>query len=211
MTATIWDDIDPELNVRLGELANEGRAIFHRFDLEVRRRVFHPFVPSDYDTVLRALLAVREPGLRFLEWGSGTGVITIMADLLGFEACGIEIDEELVEVARELARRFGSGATFAAGSLLPAGYVFRRADGDTRLGTIAAGRSGYDELGLGLEDFDLIFGYAWPGEKELMLDLARRHARADARLLLNEGTDGVVTYVGGRPVGGDGPADPSPG
>ena len=28
----------------------------------------------------------RGPGLRFLEWGAATGVITIIADLLGFDA-----------------------------------------------------------------------------------------------------------------------------
>jgi hypothetical protein len=41
-------------------------------------------------------------------------VITILADLLGFEAHGIELDPRLVEVAPSLARRHGSRARFEA-------------------------------------------------------------------------------------------------
>src|SRR5512141_877538 len=114
--------LEPELRVRLGTVMEEGREFWGDFDRQVRQREFHPFVPANYDRVLRTLLRVRAPGLRFLEWGSATGVITIMADLLGFEAFGIEIDAELVAYARDLARRHGSRARFAAGSFLPTGY-----------------------------------------------------------------------------------------
>jgi hypothetical protein len=192
-----WKALDPELNVRLAELADEGRAIWNRFDLEVRRHAFHPFVPANYDDVLRALLPLREPGTRFLEWGSATGVITIMADLLGFEAYGIELDATLVDIARDLARRFESRATFVAGTFIPTGYTYRAPDGDVRLGTLSGGESAYDALGLSLDAFDLVYGYAWPGEADVMLDLMRERGRADARLLLNTGTEGLQVYRGG--------------
>ena len=42
------------------------------------------------------LRALAGRAVSFLEWGSGTGVITIMADMLGFEAYGIEINPALV-------------------------------------------------------------------------------------------------------------------
>jgi hypothetical protein len=181
-----WRELDPELNVRLAELADEGREIWHRFDREVRAHAFHPFVPADYDAVLDELLALRAPGKRFLEWGSAIGTITIMADLLGFEAYGIESDASLVAIARDLARRYDSAATFAVGSVLPTGYVYRAPDGDTRTGTLVDAPSGYLELGLALDDFDLVYGYAWPGEAPLMKDLMQRYGGADARLLLHE-------------------------
>ena len=98
----------PELEARLGRLREEGWALFDHFDLEVRQRGFHPFVAADYECVLEALIAQRAPGLKFLEWGSATGVITIMADLLGYDASGIELDESLVQTARDLAARFDS-------------------------------------------------------------------------------------------------------
>jgi hypothetical protein len=191
---SVWRDLDPELNVRLAELADAGRAIWNRFDVQVRRHVFHPFVPADYDAVLGSLLALREPGLRFLEWGSATGVITIMADLLGYEAYGIEIDGDLVATARALAADFGSTATFAEGSFLPPGYHYSAADGDRRLGTIASGPSGYAALGMQLDAFDLVYGYAWPGEADMMHDLMRRYGGAGARLLLNVGAEGLQVH-----------------
>ena len=42
-----------------------------------------------------------------------------MADLMGFEASGIELDDSLVRVARELAERSGSNARFVSASFLP--------------------------------------------------------------------------------------------
>ena len=190
-------EADDALLARLAALGDEGAAIWRRFDREVRRHEFHPFVPADYGLVLQALLALRGPGLRFLEWGSATGVITIMADLLGFEAYGIELDPELVEIARGLAERFGSGARFAAGSFLPAGYAWRPRTGDGRTGTIGAGASGYDELRHPLHDFDLVYAYPWDGEEPMMHDLLRDRGRAGARLVLHGGTEGIRVYRGG--------------
>ena len=179
--------LDPELRARVHALCEEGWEIWDRFDAQVRQQAFHPFVAADYQVVLDALLPLRGPGLRFLEWGSATGVITIMADLLGFEACGIELDRDLVTQARALARRTGSDARFAAGSFLPTGYQWRDRGGDGRLGTIGHGDSGYLELGMPLEDFDVVFGYPWAGEEAMMLDLMKVHGRPGARFLLHSG------------------------
>lgn len=180
--------LEPGLRALIAELSEEGRRLWDRFDSEVRRHEFHPFVPADFELVLRELLPLRAPGRRFLEWGSGMGVITIMADKLGFEACGIEIDPALVDVSRSLAREYDSRARFAAGSFLPAGYRWRSSSGDRRTGTIGDASSGYLELGMPLEDFDIVYGYPWVGEEPLMIDLMRCYGRRDALLLLNSGT-----------------------
>ena len=97
---------DAQLRARLNALVDRGWEIFERFDADVRRKRFHPFVAADYDRVLATLLPLAAPGRRFVEWGSATGVITIMASLLGFEAYGIELDPALVRIARELATNF---------------------------------------------------------------------------------------------------------
>ena len=57
----------------------------------------------------------------FVELGSGAGVVTILADLLGFDAYGIELDPWLVDAAARLAASVGSGAEFVAGSFVPPG------------------------------------------------------------------------------------------
>jgi len=194
------DTQDPsslELRARLQRLCEEGWDLWDRFDTGVRAHTFHPFVAADYPMVLQALIPLQAPGLRFLEWGSATGVITIMADLLGFEAWGIEIDGSLVEQARELAHRNGSGARFVQGSFIPTGYRWRAPSGDHRTGTIEEGESGYLKMGRPVEDFDVVFGYPWPGEEPLMLELMRVHGRRDAIFLLHS-PDGVRVYRGGR-------------
>jgi hypothetical protein len=191
-------EVDAPLRARLTALCAEGWALFDQFDDEVRAHRFHPFVAAEYDVVVDALIRHRGPNRRFLEWGAATGVITIAADLLGFDAYGIELEPDLVAKARALAKRYDSGATFVVGSFLPSGYRWRSRDGDGRTGTLGVGESGYRELGYALDDFDVVFGYPWDGEQALMLDLMQRYGRDDATLLLHHVTDGVLTYRGGR-------------
>jgi hypothetical protein len=188
------------LDRRLDALCADGWEIWHRFDETFRRRHFHPFVPADYNTARNLLASLRAPGCRFLEWGSATGIITIMADMMGFDAYGIEIDASLVATAREVATRHRSAARFVAGSFLPTGYRFRPRDGDGRTGTIGDGPSGYVELGRALEDFDVVFAYPWGGEEAVMLDVMQRYGRSDARLLLYDADNTVRVYRDGRLV-----------
>ena len=186
------------LSARLDAVCADGWAVYEHFEREVRARDFHPFVAADYEAVRATLLSLPAAGRCWLEWGSASGVITVMADLLGFEAYGIELDDTLVATARALAARHGSGAQFAAGSFLPTGYRFRSGKGDQRTGTIGDGPSGYLQLGRALDEFDVVFGYPWGGEAPLMRDVMQQYGRRDALLLLHDANDGVLTYRGGR-------------
>lgn len=196
--------LDPDIAGQIAELCDEGWAISETFTAKLAPGEFHPFIAADYETVLAALLPRRGAGLKFLEWGSATGVITIMADLLGFEAFGIEIDIDLVHTARALAERHRSEARFAAGSFLPAGYEWRPNSGDGRTATIGTGTSGYLELATPLDEFDVVFAFPWGGEEPMMLDLMRSYGRPDAYLLLNTVNNGVQAYQGGRLLEADG-------
>jgi len=198
VAADVIEVRDVVLDRRLDALCADGWEIWQRFDDTFRSRHFHPFVPADYETARNLLSTLRVPGRRFLEWGSATGIITIMADMMGFDAYGIEIDGALVATAREVASRHRSAARFVVGSFLPAGYRFRTRDGDGRTGTIADGPSGYLELGRALEDFDVVFGYPWGGEEAVMLDVMQRYGRSDALLLLYGSDNSARIYRGGR-------------
>ncbi len=63
------------------------------------------FVPSNYENAWSTLDAL--PRGRFCEWGSGLGIVTGLAEMLGFEACGIEVDGELCRQSRELFKMHG--------------------------------------------------------------------------------------------------------
>lgn len=197
-TGPMLPPLDVVLEGRLETLREEGWALSDRFGRDRTEAGFHPFVPAEYGPVQEMLVRLRAPGLRFLEWGSAMGVITVMADLLGFTACGIELDDALVTIARDTAARHDSGATFVTGSFLPEGYRWRPRGGDGRTGTIGRGPSGYLQLGHPLDDFDLVFAFPWGGEEAMMLDVMKCHGRGDAILLLNTVNDGIMAYEGGR-------------
>lgn len=181
------------LFAQLHELCLEGLAISARIS-GAREGQWHSFVPADYSAVLQALLGLRQQGGRLLEMGSATGVVAIMADILGFEACGIEIAPELVVEARGLAERHGSGARFATGSFLPAGYEWVSETGDTRMGSVGIGEPAYAELGYDLADFDWVYAYPWPGEAEVLHDVVRRCGAPHAKLLLHGYAGGLESY-----------------
>jgi len=175
---------EAELFGRLRDLCEEGIEISTRIEA-ARGGEWHSFIPAYYGVVLRVLLSIRGERGRFLEWGSAIGVIAIMADLLGFEAYGIEIAPELVEEAEGLAKRYDSNARFVAGSFVPEGYEFVSATGDRRLGTVGVGEAAYGKLGFKLSDFDWVHAYPWPGESAVLQDIMRQHGSPDGQLLLH--------------------------
>jgi hypothetical protein len=188
-----------DVRARIDRVIDEGFEIFDQFDRTVREKAFHPFVAADYCQVLDALVELRHTVVAthgvgppaFLELGSATGVITIIADLLGFDAVGIELDASLVAIARRLAERHQSRARFVAGSFLPAGYRWKSPDGDERTGTIGSGRSAYLELGRALDDFDVVYVYPWEGEKPVVLGMMERYGDPAARLLVMDAVEGL--------------------
>lgn len=183
-----------ELFARLRRLCEEGLEISARLDA-ARGDTWHSFVPAEYDTILRALMEIRGRGGRFLELGSATGVVAILADLLGFEAYGIEIEPELVAEARALAERYNSRARFATGSYQPRGYKFVSPTLDTRLGAIGIGEPAYEKLGLDLADFDWVYAYPWPGEAEVLRHVMKQRGAPGATLLLHGYTGGIEFHT----------------
>ena len=55
------------------------------------------YVSADYMAIFEKLCELRGRVDTVLEWGSGLGVMTIMANRLGFDAYGIEAEPELVK------------------------------------------------------------------------------------------------------------------
>jgi hypothetical protein len=190
--------VDVELAVGGTDIPREVRAFLGEAERRIERFQMTSrspaFVPSDYAGaygVLHALLAANlAPGERFCEWGSGFGVVTGLAALLGFDACGIEIDADLVDAARQLADDFDLPVQFARDSFIPAGAAADLDAGGAYawLATDAGGAE--EELGLAADDFDVIFAYPWPDEEEATARLFRRHAAVGAVLVTYHGGEG---------------------
>lgn len=183
---------DAVLPDAVAQLLADADARIERFvrDRQATRPI-GAFVPCDFVMVYHALRAVQAlrvaPGDHFCEWGAGFGVVAGLAELLGFASCGIEIHRDLVDEAQSLLEDHQLAAEIAHGSLIPE-------DGDALVDELAeqawlstGEQPGYDELGVEVEDFDLIFAFPWPGDEELIDKLFEKYAAVGALLLTYHG------------------------
>lgn len=198
MTAAAMPELPSIRTQMLERLIRAGSDVWQELQQKTGPR-HHLFVPCDHRDAYEALRRLRSRAATFLELGSAAGVVTILADMLGYEACGIEIDPWLVQRSIQLAEQFGSQATFAEGSFVPEAYQHDVEHlADDRI-TITEGASAFAELGLELDDFDLVFAYPWPGEEDWLHTMVRGHARPGAILLTYDSRYGFVeTVIGDR-------------
>jgi hypothetical protein len=192
-------------------LPRDVRLFFREADRRIERfrraRRIPGFVPSDFPMAYVALRALEGadlvPGPWFCEWGSGFGVVACLAAMLGFEARGIEVEGDLVDAARRLAGDFGLPVEFARGSFIPAGAQ-PLADAGAGFAWLTASAGGGQELlGLGPDEFDVVFAYPWPDEERLTAGLFARYARAGAVLVTYHEVGGLRLRrkTGTRPGG----------
>ena len=153
------------------------------------------FVQSDLRRAWRVLTWIRErglvPGRRFCEWGSGLGAVALLAARAGFWACGIEVEGDLVEIARSLASDHHLDVEFARGSFLPEDADVSPQDMEEFAWINCSADPAYEELGLDLDEFDLIYGFPWPGEQAVLYDLFDAYASPGAYLMTQHGIEGT--------------------
>ena len=149
------------------------------------------FVICDFPLVDAALAWIVEQNLlageSFCEWGCGAGVVTMLAAMHQLNAHGIEVEPALIELASQLAEDFDINAEFVLGSFIPQGTdidYFAQID---HVETDSP--EAYDELGLDIADFDLIFAFPWPGEHDFFEHLFENHASTGALLLTYQGIE----------------------
>ncbi len=152
---------------------------------------FESYASADYGEVFHALKSLVGKADTFLEFGSGLGIVTMMADHLGFKSHGIEAKASLVSMAEEYAREYAPQATFAAGSFIPDEFSWDPSSGDESVRTFVDVPSAYAELDMELEDFDLIYAYPWPTEHSLYQNILTQYARKGAIYLTYDAQEGI--------------------
>lgn len=152
---------------------------------------FHGYVSADYYAVYQSLLRLEGTAATLLEWGSGLGIVAIMASRMGFEAYGIEAEPSLVEHAERLAQFYGSAAQFAQGSFIPEEFEWDLIEGDESQRTLIDIPAAYESLDMELRDFDLIYAYPWPEEHTLFRNIVRSCGQKNALFLSYDGREGM--------------------
>jgi len=187
-------------------LVDAAESRFEEFYARQLNKRYPRYIASDPAQVYAAISWVKEHDLvlgnRFIEWGSGFGIATGLAALLGFEASGIELRRGLVEIARELLARQQIEADFLCTSYIPDGFIeYETASGSDLIPDDSFGQTnertpiyldGEKEIEIG--EIDLFYAYPWPGEQEMMLKLFEHVATADSILIAYFGDREVCIY-----------------
>jgi hypothetical protein len=203
LTQLNYEADSPEVPEPYAALIRDADERWDHFWEQKLNKRYPRYVASEPAQVYAALKYVREQGLawgdQFIEWGSGFGVASSLAAMLGFEATGIELEEGLVEIAESLALAHQSGAQFIPTSYIPEGFISYEHIGGTDIVPDdsfghEAEAARYPDMDVALEEIDVFFVYPWPGEQEMMLKLFEAVASEGALLIAYYGDKEICIY-----------------
>jgi len=175
---------------RIATAEREIEAFQDRWD----RPQIEQFVAADYQLVYQSLLWTLESqptiGQRFLEWGSGFSIVSAIAAEIGLNAIGIEAESDLLAMGRKTIQTWNVSVELVQGNFLPPGADLLSEDPMLpSLGHDVA--DGYQQLGLDLDDFAMVYAYPWPGEDDFLEVVFDRYAARGALLMMFCGPNDV--------------------
>ena len=175
------------------------------------------FTESDFWFVGQSLAGLRSRddfklrNNRFLEWGSGFGVIAGIAARIGWQACGVESETFLWQAAKSLHEKNQSEVALALGNFLPNGseqlsevedprvsllYVDSKPFGDnSQTRECETDPDLYPLEGFHLGDVGLVYAYSWPGEEHFLKQVFAHFAAPQTHLLLYRGPFQLELYT----------------
>ncbi len=173
---------------------SEARRRIEAFQDRWDRPQIEQFVAADYPLVYQSLdwTLSTQPmlGRRLVEWGCGFAVVSVMAASLNLDVIGIEAEQELLDHGRETVARCGADVELVHGNFLPPGAE-RLADDPTLPSIGHPVACAYDQIGLDLDDFAIVYAYPWPGEDDFHERVFDRYGAVGALLMLFCGPNDV--------------------
>ena len=171
---------------RIQELIRDDRLRIQTFQDRWNRPQIEQFVAADYELVWQTLRWVSDSvprvGQRFLEWGCGFAVVSALAATLGFEAMGIESESDLLQEGRQTIELWDVDVELFHGNFLPPESE-QLADDPTLPSLGHPMDAAYEQIGLNLDDFAVVYSYPWPGEEFFHQQVFERYADDGALLI----------------------------
>lgn len=185
---------DVEIPAQVENQIARARSRIEAFQDRWDRRPIEQFVAADYGLLFQTLVSVLQSqrliGRRFLEWGCGFAVVSAIAAHLDLDAIGIESEEELLAEGRKTIQQWDVPVELVHGNFLPPGAE-SLADDPTVPSLGHDVPCGYDQIGLDLDDFAIVYAYPWPGEDDFHEAVFDRYAARGALLMLFCGPNDV--------------------
>jgi len=100
----------------------------------------------------------------------------------------------LVELSIRLARHYHLKADFCRGNFVPHGGQKIAEEVSEFEWLAVGGPDPYDQMGMEIDDFDMVFAYPWPGEEQVIERLFDRFASDGALLMTYNGAEGVRLF-----------------
>lgn len=122
-------------------------------------------------------------GRRLLEWGCGFAVVSALASRFHLDVIGIEAEHELLVEGRRTIDAWSAPVELIHGNFLPVG-ADSLADDPTLPSLGHEVPDAYEQLGLDLDDFAIVYSYPWPGEDDFHEAVFDRYADVGSLLLL---------------------------
>jgi hypothetical protein len=171
-----------------------ARARIEAFQDRWDRPQIEQFVAADYGLVYQSLVWMLQSqpmiGRRFLEWGCGFAVVSALAAHLEMDAIGIEAEADLLAEGRKTVDAWKSPVELIRGNFLPRGGE-SLAEDPTMPSLGHDVPCGYEQIGLDLDDFAIVYAYPWPGEDDFHEAVFDRYAAPGAMLMLFCGPNDV--------------------
>lgn len=182
--------IPAAIQSRIAHAKRRIEAFQDRWD----RPQIEQFVAADYELVFQTLSWTLDSqptiGRRFLEWGCGFAVVSAFAASLGLDVIGIEAEQDLLVEGRKTVLQWDAPVELIHGNFLPSGAESLAEDPTLpSLGHTAV--DGYEQTGLDLDDFAIVYAYPWPGEDDFHEAVFDRYSIRGALLMLFCGPNDV--------------------
>jgi hypothetical protein len=182
--------IPAAIQSRIAHAKSRIEAFQDRWD----RPQIEQFVAADYELVFQTLSWTLDwqptIGRRFLEWGCGFAVVSAFAASLGLDVIGIEAEQDLLVEGRKTVLQWDAPVELIHGNFLPSGAESLAEDPTLpSLGHTAV--DGYQQTGLDLDDFAIVYAYPWPGEDDFHEAVFDRYSIRGALLMLFCGPNDV--------------------